>query len=252
MLETEDHPAAVDVQHCAAGWLARRTPVPPGGQRCAVAGGEADILGVDTVGRRGVGGNLVHHAVATSSPRLDVADGRFLRLSERFHQRGQLYVHLKVETQRHDPTVSWRYVTSAAVETTTDRPVAPFAVRTVSSLAVFVAVLHCAAATFAHGYWFDEVYMLAIGHYHREWGSADQPPVAPALAALMHAFAPGSQVALALPAALATGCAVLLAGLIVRELGCVAVQLVLLAGVLGVALGGYGLWRLFRSADVRQ
>ena len=62
--------------------------------------------------------------------------------------------------------------------------------------------------------------MLAIGRYHLEWGSADQPPVAPALAALTDAALPGSHLALALPAALATGCAVLLAGLIARELGC--------------------------------
>lgn len=61
--------------------------------------------------------------------------------------------------------------------------------------------------------------MLAIGRYHLDWGSADQPPAAPALAALMDAVAPGSHVALALPAALASGCAVLLAGLIARELG---------------------------------
>jgi hypothetical protein len=40
------------------------------------------------------------------------------------------------------------------------------------------------------------------------------------LAALMDWLAPGSQLMLALPAALATGCAVLVAGLIARELGC--------------------------------
>lgn len=62
--------------------------------------------------------------------------------------------------------------------------------------------------------------MLAIGRYHLDWGSADQPPLAPALAALMDAVAPASQQALALPAALATGCAVVLAGLIAREFGC--------------------------------
>ena len=80
---------------------------------------------------------------------------------------------------------------------------APFAVGAVGSLAILVAVLHCAAATLANGYWFDEVYMLAIGRYHLEWGSADQPPVAPALAALMDAIAPGSHLVPALPAALA-------------------------------------------------
>jgi hypothetical protein len=111
-------------------------------------------------------------------------------------------------------------VTTAALDAATDRPVAPFAVGRVGSLALFVAVLHCAASTLGSGYWFDEMYMLAIGRYHLDWGSADQPPVAPALAALMGAIAPGSHLALALPAALATGIAVLLAGLIARELGC--------------------------------
>ena len=91
---------------------------------------------------------------------------------------------------------------------------------TVVSVAVVVRVLHCAASTLGHGYWFDEVYMLAIGRYHLDWGSADQPPLVPALAALMDAVAPGSQPALASPAALATGCAVVLAGLIAREFGC--------------------------------
>jgi len=62
--------------------------------------------------------------------------------------------------------------------------------------------------------------MLAIGRNHLDWGSADQPPLAPVLAALMDWLAPGSQLMLALPAALATGCAVLVAGLIARELGC--------------------------------
>jgi hypothetical protein len=70
------------------------------------------------------------------------------------------------------------------------------------------------------GYWFDEMYMLAIGRNHLDWGSADQPPVAPALAGLMDLIAPGSRPLLAAPAALATGCAVLLAALIAREIGC--------------------------------
>jgi hypothetical protein len=72
----------------------------------------------------------------------------------------------------------------------------------------------------SRGYWFDEMYMLAIGRYHLDWGSADQPPLTPALAALMDLLAPGSQLALALPAAAATGCAVVFAGLIAHELGC--------------------------------
>ena len=62
--------------------------------------------------------------------------------------------------------------------------------------------------------------MLAIGRYHLDWGSADQPPMAPALAAMTDALAPGSVLALRVPAVLATAAGVVLAGLIARELGC--------------------------------
>ncbi|MGZ8747872.1 MAG: hypothetical protein ACXWZ2_12860 [Mycobacterium sp.] len=41
-------------------------------------------------------------------------------------------------------------------------------------IAGVVAVLHCTAGDFDGGYWFDEVYMLAIGRNHLDWGSADQ------------------------------------------------------------------------------
>lgn len=100
------------------------------------------------------------------------------------------------------------------------RTVPPFATRGVLAVAGVVALLHCTATAFASGYWFDEVYMLAIGRYHLDWGSADQPPLAPALAAMADAIAPGSLFALRLPAVLATVGAVVVAGLIARELGC--------------------------------
>ncbi|MCT7661901.1 glycosyltransferase family 39 protein [Mycobacterium deserti] len=109
-------------------------------------------------------------------------------------------------------------MTTAPIDTATE-PVAPFAARLVLPIAALVTVLHCAAATFG-GFWFDEVYMLAIGRHHLDWGSADQPPLAPALAAAMDAIAPGSVLALRLPAVLATAAAVVMAGLIARELGC--------------------------------
>jgi hypothetical protein len=111
-------------------------------------------------------------------------------------------------------------VSTAATEVATTRRVPPFAAAAVISVAVVVFVLHCAAGALGRGYWFDEVYMPAIGRYHLDWGSADQPPLAPALAALMHTVAPAARPALAFPAALATGCAVVLAGLIAREFGC--------------------------------
>src|SRR5882757_5379065 len=96
------------------------------------------------------------------------------------------------------------------------RSVLPFATRGVLGIAGVVALLHCVAMAFGTGYWFDEVYMLAIGRYHLDWGSADQPPLAPAVAALADAIAPGSVIALRLPAVLATAGAVVVAGLIRR------------------------------------
>lgn len=96
--------------------------------------------------------------------------------------------------------------------------VAPFARWAVLPIAAVVAMAHL-AASFGGGYWFDEVYMLAIGRNHLDWGSADQPPVTPLLAALMDWIAPGSIVALRLPAVLATAAAVVVAALIARELG---------------------------------
>jgi Dolichyl-phosphate-mannose-protein mannosyltransferase len=94
----------------------------------------------------------------------------------------------------------------------------PFSTVPVLSIAAVVAVTQLAASV-GDEYWFDEVYMLAIGRHHLDWGSADQPPLTPLLAALMDAIAPGSIVALRLPAVLATAAAVVVAALVARELG---------------------------------
>jgi len=94
----------------------------------------------------------------------------------------------------------------------------PFGTVPVLSIAAVVGAAQL-AASIGGGYWFDEVYMLAIGRHHLDWGSADQPPVTPLLAALMDAIAPGSIVALRLPAVLATAAAVVVAALVARELG---------------------------------
>lgn len=94
----------------------------------------------------------------------------------------------------------------------------PFAKWAVLPIAAVVAVAQV-VGSFDGGYWFDEVYMLAIGRNHLDWGSADQPPVTPLLAALMDWMAPGSIVALRLPAVLATTAAVVVAALITREMG---------------------------------
>ncbi len=152
---------------------------------------------------------MVHHPVPTEPTRRDVADRRFLTGSERVRQRVHLRFHRRVETQGHIPTVSWRYVTSAVHETSTDRSVAPFATGIVVPISVAVAVLHCVASALGAGYWFDEVYMLAIGRNHLDWGSADQPPLAPALAGLMDLDRTGfADLLLAFAGCVATGCAV--------------------------------------------
>lgn len=94
----------------------------------------------------------------------------------------------------------------------------PFARTGVLLIAGAVALAHLVAAS-APGLWLDEAYMLAIGRHHLDWGSVDQPPVAPLLAALADALAPGSTVVLRLGAVLATAGAVVVAALVARELG---------------------------------
>jgi 4-amino-4-deoxy-L-arabinose transferase-like glycosyltransferase len=125
------------------------------------------------------------------------------------------------------------------------KPITPFASRPVWAIAGVVAVAQLAAALLGPGYWFDEVYMLAIGRHHLDWGSADQPPAAPAIAAVMDSLFPGSIVALRLPAILATAAAVVVAALIARELGGDRRAQVMVAGAqataLWITLGGHWL-----------
>jgi hypothetical protein len=97
--------------------------------------------------------------------------------------------------------------------------IAPFAARVVLPIAGLVAVAQYVAAIAGQGYWFDEVYMLGIGRNHLDWGSADQPPLAPALSAVTDAIAPASILAVRAPAILATAAAVVIAALIAREFG---------------------------------
>src|ERR1700741_158395 len=111
-------------------------------------------------------------------------------------------------------------MTSAHADTFADQRIQPFAAGVILPIAAVTAVLHCVASVFGNGYWFDEVYMIAIGLSHLDWGSVDQPPLAPGLAALMDWLAPDSLIALRIPAVLATAGGVAVAGLIARELGC--------------------------------
>jgi hypothetical protein len=93
-----------------------------------------------------------------------------------------------------------------------------FARREVFALSGLVALAHL-AVSFTPGYWIDEAYMEAIGRYHLAWGSVDQPPLTMAIAWLMDRIAPGSLVAMRLPAIIVTALGVALAALIAQELG---------------------------------
>lgn len=123
--------------------------------------------------------------------------------------------------------------------------IAPLAWRPVAVITAVVGVLQLGAAVAGRGYWFDEVYMLAIGRSHLDWGSADQPPLTPALAALSDTVFGDSIVALRIPAILATMGAVAVAALIARELGCDGRAQTLVAGAqataLWAAVGGHWL-----------
>ncbi|RBO94330.1 dolichyl-phosphate-mannose-protein mannosyltransferase [Nocardia puris] len=82
--------------------------------------------------------------------------------------------------------------------------------------AASTAVLAFAASRY--DYFGDELYFLAAGR-HPSFGYADQGPVLPMLARLMDALAPDSYFALRLPAVALTVLAVVLTGLVARELG---------------------------------
>lgn len=116
------------------------------------------------------------------------------------------------------------------------KTITPFAAGPVWVIAGVVAATQFIASYCAPAYWFDEVYMLAIGRHHLDWGSADQPPLTPALAAAIDTVAPGSLVALRFPAILATATAVVVAAIIARELGCDRRAQTLVAGGQATAL----------------
>ena len=74
------------------------------------------------------------------------------------------------------------------------------------------------AVSARYGYHRDELYFLAAGR-HLAWGYPDQPPLTPALAALVDGIAPDSLVVLRVLPALTSAATVLLTGLLARELG---------------------------------
>lgn len=69
-----------------------------------------------------------------------------------------------------------------------------------------------------YGFHHDELYFLACGR-HLAFGYVDHAPLVPWVARLADELLPGSLVALRLPAVLGTGAAVLLTGLLARQLG---------------------------------
>jgi hypothetical protein len=79
-----------------------------------------------------------------------------------------------------------------------------------------VAVLIAFAS--GYGYHRDELYFLVAGH-HLDWAYADQGPLTPLIARAMSELDSGSLTVLRIPSALAAGTAVLLSGLLARELG---------------------------------
>jgi dolichyl-phosphate-mannose-protein mannosyltransferase len=105
--------------------------------------------------------------------------------------------------------------TSPGSSTTDPRPA--FARGPVLAVAAAVGVL-LTAVSGRYGYFGDELYFVAAGH-HLSWGYADQPPLVPLLALLMDTIAPGSVVALRVPATLAIVAGVVLTALLAREFG---------------------------------
>lgn len=89
--------------------------------------------------------------------------------------------------------------------------------RPVTAIAGATTVLLLATST-RFGYHGDELYFLAAGH-HPAWSYADQPPLLPLIARATDAIAPGSLIALRLPATLATTIGIVLTAMTARELG---------------------------------
>lgn len=96
-------------------------------------------------------------------------------------------------------------------------PGRPFTTAPVLGVAAVAAVVLALSAT-RYGYFGDELYFLAAGR-RLSFGYADQGPVLPLLASLGDTVAPGSLVALRLPAILLTVVAIVVSALVAREFG---------------------------------
>ncbi|MER5393639.1 glycosyltransferase family 39 protein [Saccharopolyspora sp. NPDC002686] len=98
------------------------------------------------------------------------------------------------------------------------RPAPPFARTPVLVLGALVTALLVVLAP-RYDLVTDELYFLAAGKFHLDWGYMDQQPLVPFLAAFLDTAFPGSLLAFRLPAALATGLGVVVAALVAREFG---------------------------------
>lgn len=109
-----------------------------------------------------------------------------------------------------------------------------FAGRPVLAIAAAVAAV-LAVASARGSYFFDELYFLMAGRGHLAWGYFDQPPLVPALAALLDHVAPGSLLVFRLPVTLGAAATVVLAAAIARELAGARGAQVLAAGAVAVS-----------------
>ncbi|WP_218023309.1 glycosyltransferase family 39 protein [Nocardia altamirensis] len=105
--------------------------------------------------------------------------------------------------------------TQVPQEDISERP--PFAVVGVGVVAVLSAIALLASVG-RYGFFGDEMYFVAAGR-RLAVSYADQGPVLPAIARLMDLLAPGSMVALRIPAVLVTVAAVVISAQIAREFG---------------------------------
>lgn len=107
--------------------------------------------------------------------------------------------------------------TTATTEPVAEHEVPPFATVWVGAVAL-AAGLALAAVLGQYGFFGDELYFLAAGQ-HLSVSYADQGPVLPLLARAMDSIAPGSLVALRIPALLVTVAGIVLAAALAREFG---------------------------------
>jgi 4-amino-4-deoxy-L-arabinose transferase-like glycosyltransferase len=108
-------------------------------------------------------------------------------------------------------------VTVPSMRGTVGAPVARFAWRPVTGVAVLLAAGLVGTAG-AYGYHRDELYFRVLGFFPR-WGYVDQPPLTPLLARASIALLGDTLTALRVPAALCAAVTAVLLALLARELG---------------------------------